>query len=566
MSVPPVPPAPPAAPAAPAARCLSAAALLVLAPVLALSSQVPVRIGQTVTGRLTVADAQFSDSSRYKMYVFVGNKGDTLTTDLASDDFDANLILADASGNVLTKNDDAGGNCNARVIYVIPQAANYRLYANSSAPFELGAYRLTIAKGRGTVPADTTCRGLGRVGGMIQVGQIVNGRLSDQDPRLPADSTYYERWVLPIEANQAFTVDLESDDFDAYVILTNGRGQKLAENDDGGGGCNARLVYTASDDHPLRVVVNTAGKLQTGRFTLRVSDGESPTEPKGNCRFRAGTPPAAAAPAAASAGMRQIRVGQTVTEELTSADSLYPDTTYYQLWQFTTVPGRDITIDLASDDFDPLLIIRGADLSESIINDDGGPGCAARVSRQFPGGGPYTILVNTTSTPHRQTGRFTLSITEGHKDLITGAGDCQPPGAGGGAAPAAAEVGGGGRSIAVGQALQGELSTSDVLRRADSTYAQRWTIDGTTGQVVTIDLESDAFDGYLFLSGPGIENNLQDDDSGGNCNARLTATFPQSGAYTIVVNSSDKYATGKFSLSVTAGSKPKSLARCSRTR
>jgi len=73
----------------------------------------------------------------------------------------------------------------------------------------------------------------------------------------------------------------------------------------------------------------------------------------------------------------------------------------------------------------------------------------------------------------------------------------------------------------------------------------------------------------VFLRGPGIPEDqaLQDDDSGGNCNARLTASFPQAGEYEIVVNSAGaKYATGTFALSVTSGSKPKSVARCSRSQ
>ncbi|OLC08527.1 MAG: hypothetical protein AUH41_07945 [Gemmatimonadetes bacterium 13_1_40CM_66_11] len=105
------------------------------------------------------------------------------------------------------------------------------------------------------------------------------------------------------------------------------------------------------------------------------------------------------------------------------------------------------------------------------------------------------------------------------------------------------------------------------LLTSDSTYAQPWTIQGRAGQTITIDLESDAFDSYLFLRGPGISGgrDFQDDDSGGNCHARLTATFPQSGEYEIVVNTADHYATGAFTLSVTSGSKPKSVARCSRS-
>src|SRR5258707_14284202 len=110
-----------------------------------LAAQTPIRVGQTVTGRLTTTDQQFSDGSRYKMYAFVGNKGDTVAVDLMSDDFDANIVVADASGNALARNDDSGENCNARLTYVLPQAANYRVYANSTAPAELGEYRLALA-------------------------------------------------------------------------------------------------------------------------------------------------------------------------------------------------------------------------------------------------------------------------------------------------------------------------------------------------------------------------------------------------------------------------------------
>lgn len=390
-----------------------------------LAGQIPIRVGQTITGRLVLSDQQFRDGSRYKTYVFVGNKGDTVTAALASDDLDANLILTDAHGNPLARNDDGGGSCNARIDYVLPAAGSYRLYANSSAPVELGEFHLSLATGRAPEPSDTTCRGFGQVAGLVRVGQTVNGMLSADDPLLASDSSRYQRWILPLEAKQTVTVDLASDDFDAYLILTRGRGQKLAENDNGTGGCDARLVWTAKDDHPVRIVVNSAGRLQAGKFTLRVSDGASPVELKGSCRFHAA--------------------------------------------------GRDT---------------------------------AAGSS----GPGPQPV----------------------------------------------------GRTIAVGQSVLGQLSRDDHYRRVDSTYSQPWQLVGTAGQTVTIDLESDEFDPYLFVAGPGIDPPLQDDDGAGNCNARLTVTFLQSGTFLILVNSAEHEATGAFSLSVTAGAKPKSLARCRR--
>ena len=554
-------------------------ALVAFSPV-ALNSQIPIRVGQTVVGRLVQADQKFSDGSRYKMYAFVGNKGDTVAVDLSSDDFDANILVADASGNSLARNDDGGGRCNARVAFVPPATGNYRVYANSSAQAELGEYRLTLARGHSAtpLPADTVCKGFGRVAGLVEVGQTITGTLSSDDPEFPGDSTYFERWILPVKANQAFTIDLVSDDFDAYLLLTKGRGEKLVDNDDGGGGCNARIVYTAQDDHPLRVVVNTASRprRQTGKFTLRVTEGESGVETKGNCRFTNAASASstqtmqqstsALRPTGPAAPVPTIRVGETVNGTLSSSDSLYPDNSYFKFYQFTAPAGRPVTIDLSSDDFDPVLIVRGEDLDNSIINDDGGPGCNSRVSRTFPSTGPYRILVNTTASPEKQTGSFSLSITDGSKPVQEGSAataDCQSSRASSSASSAAASPS---HSIGVGQSQQGTLTRNDVLLTSDSTYAQPWTIQGTAGTTITIDLESDAFDSYLFLRGPGIAGgrDFQDDDGGGNCHARLTATFPQTGEYEIVVNSADHYATGAFSLSVTSGSKPKSVARCTR--
>jgi len=546
----------------------------------ALAAQIPIRVGQSVTGRLVQTDQKFADGSRYKMYAFVGNRGDTVAIDLSSDDFDANLLVADASGNSLARNDDSGERCNARLTFVPPATGNYRVYANSSAQAELGEYKLALARGHAAAAADTVCRGFGRVAGLIEVGQTITGNLTSDDPEFTGDSTYFERWILPVKPNQSFTVDLESNDFDAYLILTKGRGDKLLENDDGGGSCNARLVYTATDDHPLRVVVNTASRprLQTGHFTLRVTEGESTIETKGNCRFTNNVAGGSGAQtlqqnvSSGGAAIPMVQIGQTINGTLSSSDSLYADNTYFKFYQFSPPAGQAVTIDLSSNDFDPVLIIRGDDLGSSIINDDGGPGCSSRVSRVFPSRGPYRILVNTTATPARQTGSFTLSITQGTQTVQDpGNADCQSPQGnttGGGGAGGSGSVGGSSeRSIDVGQTQQGNLSTGDVLLNSDSTYAQAWSIQGRAGQTITIDLESDAFDSYLFLRGPGISGgrDFQDDDSGGNCNARLTATFPQTGEFEIVVNTQEHYRTGAFSLSVTSGSKPKSVARCNRT-
>jgi hypothetical protein len=120
-------------------------------------------------------------------------------------------------------------------------------------------------------------------------------------------------------------------------------------------------------------------------------------------------------------------------------------------------------------------------------------------------------------------------------------------------------------SVAAGDTVRDSLVRSDLLLPAESTYAQQWRLPGRRGETVTIDLMSAAFDAYLFLVGPGILGTPpQDDDSGGRCNARLTVRFRETGDYFIVVTSSERRATGAFTLAVTRGARPTSLTPCTR--
>jgi len=123
----------------------------------------------------------------------------------------------------------------------------------------------------------------------------------------------------------------------------------------------------------------------------------------------------------------------------------------------------------------------------------------------------------------------------------------------------------GNRTIAVGDTVRDSLTRRDALLPAEGTYAQQWRLAGRAGQTVTIDLKASAFDAYAFLLGPGFEAAApQDDDSGGRCNARLTVRLPRTGDYFIVVTSSERRATGAFTLTVVAGPRPRSLTPCDR--
>jgi hypothetical protein len=256
----------------------------------------------------------------------------------------------------------------------------------------------------------------------IAVGQSVSGDLSSDDELYP-DTSYFQRWQLSAARGQDVTIDLTSSEFDP-VLIVRGAADSSLINDDGGPGCASRVVFTARTAGPFTILVNTTASphRQTGHFTLSVSPGTKPVDAlnSGDCQ-PAGT---------ASGPVRSIGIGQPLSGTLSSSDELYPDTTYFQRFQFSARIGQDITVDLASRDFDPVLIVRGT-ADTSLINDDGGPGCDSRVVFTAQTSGPFTVLANTTSDPVRQTGRFTLTVSEGRKPVDPRAtrespGDCQP--------------------------------------------------------------------------------------------------------------------------------------------
>jgi hypothetical protein len=120
--------------------------------------------------------------------------------------------------------------------------------------------------------------------------------------------------------------------------------------------------------------------------------------------------------------------------------------------------------------------------------------------------------------------------------------------------------------LTVGSSVTGQLTRHDA-RTADGTYAQAWHLKGAPGHLVTVDLASRDFDAFLLARGAGLDSAsgpLQNDDSGGHCNARLTVRIPATGECTIVVTTSNRRTVGDFTLAVRSGAIPASLAPCHR--
>lgn len=107
-----------------------------------------------------------------------------------------------------------------------------------------------------------------------------------------------------------------------------------------------------------------------------------------------------------------------------------------------------------------------------------------------------------------------------------------------------------GRALELGSSGTGALSADDP-RSPDDSPLEAWALEGTEGERVVIDLRSEDFDAYLYMIGPGFEDTLSDDDSGGGCDARLDVTFLESGQFTVVASSLSGE-TGTYAISASA--------------
>ena len=97
----------------------------------------------------------------------------------------------------------------------------------------------------------------------------------------------------------------------------------------------------------------------------------------------------------------------------------------------------------------------------------------------------------------------------------------------------------------------GKLSDADPIDpQRKGRRIRSYTIKLAADEQVTIELDSTEFDAYLRLEDSAGNKIAEDDDSGGDTNAKIVFRAPREGTYRIVVTSFDPGMTGAFTLNV----------------
>ncbi|MEC4868286.1 MAG: trypsin-like peptidase domain-containing protein [Jaaginema sp. PMC 1078.18] len=102
--------------------------------------------------------------------------------------------------------------------------------------------------------------------------------------------------------------------------------------------------------------------------------------------------------------------------------------------------------------------------------------------------------------------------------------------------------------------IRGTLAQGDNVLAVDNSYFDVYAFEGRAGMTVDVQMNGQGLDPYLILIGPGGQEIAQDDDSGGNYNARIRAVLPVDGSYLIVANSYQGGESGTYSLQARSSS------------
>lgn len=478
-------------------------------------AQAPTALPDGVTqGTLNAGGATGSSGAPSVRWTFTARAGEAITLTARSTAFDTLLVL-EGPGGYRVENDDAPGiGVNSRLRPVLPTAGEYTVLVTSPRSDARGAFTIALERGHGT-PSATAAS----TAALPVLTDGATGRLAPGDATLRGGE-FQDTWRLDVQAGDAFTIHMDSDEFDTYLFVRGPGGVSVDNDDRASGNTNSTVEVTFAAAGTATVVATSYRAGETGAYRLGLQRG-----------------------ARVDVAAQRLPAGEWQRGALASSDPTRPGGQHLHTWRFEGRRGDHVLLDLESDAFDTFLILRGpGGFHEE--NDDidlGGGNLNSRVRAVLPADGEYRVEVTTYSAA--TVGAYRLRRTT---DDLSAARVAEPTGD-----PTPAH--------APGTELRGRLEAGDTQLRTGEFFDSH-PIAGRAGQTVTVSMESLQFDTYLIVQGPnGYQQD--NDDFGATTNSQLEITFPADGTYTVLATSYAAGQTGEYLLRIREGSVARANAR-----
>ncbi len=295
----------------------------------------------STSGSLGPGDSTNGSGDYQDVYRVRVTAGTTVEVIVASETLDTH-IEATLPGGMDVYNDDYQG-YNAGFARAITQTGTLEFYVSSLYGSDEGEYTVVVSElpPPREISLDSATEGtFGKSGGQ---------------------SRRAHRYILYGNEGQRVTIELRSDDFDAYLEIEDSTGGQDYD-DDGAGNLNSRLSFLFPEDGYVTITASSIGGDEFGSYVLSVAGGAETlvAEFEGNLDY---------------------------------GDYRGYDGTLYDMYEFEGEAGESITIMLNSDYFDARLFFSNPDGSNLASDDDGGGGSNSLVSVILPETGTYRIFV-----------------------------------------------------------------------------------------------------------------------------------------------------------------------------
>ena len=203
-------------------------------------------------------------------------------------------------------------------------------------------------------------------------GNAIAASLTASDNTLP-DGSYYKAYQFQGQAGQSVVIEMRGDGLDPYLVLFDASGRKVAEDDDGAGGKNARLKVTLPSTGKYTLYANSYEIGKTGSFTIAGSLSNNFT--------------------AESTGDRRILLQKNGVLG-TQSRILARDGSFFDAFSFNGQAGQVVQIELISSDFHPYLVLFSPN-SKVLQENNGLPSRKqATMTLELPFTGTYRTIVN----------------------------------------------------------------------------------------------------------------------------------------------------------------------------
>jgi hypothetical protein len=297
-------------------------------------------------GELGVGDTKLG--KYFDSYSLQLSSGDRVVATLSSADFDAYLLIESPQGREI-ENDDYSDSDDARLDILVDTPGVWKIKVTSYEEDEAGEYLLLVNREK------------------LKPVETYSGVLDISDPVSIKDE-HYDRYTLRFETGQRILINMDSDDFDAYLVLRPPRGRTIS-NDDYNEEYSSRIDTITEEGGVYELFATSAEGGELGRYSLRVLTGGQ-----------------------AKIDRREGSMGQSYGNEHT----------------LSLASGEHVIVEMFSADFDTFLEVQGPEGFYDMNDDYGGSTSVSRLELFASQAGDYIFTAG--SYEEQSSGAYLLTI------------------------------------------------------------------------------------------------------------------------------------------------------------